>query len=182
MRIIAGEAGGRKLNSLKKSNARPTLDRVKEAIFSMIAPYLQSSNVLDLFAGFGGLGLEAISRGANMATFVEKNYKNARIIKENIELCKFQDRTNLEVKDVFSFVTNTPDKYDNIFMDPPYNQGYEDKTLQIIYENEIIKQNGLIIIEHSKRTTIKELETFIKVKDKEYGDTAITVMQKKEEV
>ena len=181
MRIISGKARGRKLSSKKNSNARPTLDRVKEAVFNMIAPYIHDSNILDLFAGFGGLGLEAISQGAQKATLVEKNYKNAKIIKENIEICNFDDKTILEINDVFSFITNTKEKYDIIFMDPPYNKGYEEKTLLLIYENDLIKKNGLIIVEHSKRDNINNIEDLKIIKEKEYGDTAITVLQQREE-
>jgi 16S rRNA (guanine966-N2)-methyltransferase len=181
MRIIAGIAKGRKLSSQKNSNARPTLDRVKEAVFSMIAPYIVESNVLDLFAGFGGLGLEAVSRGAQKATLVEKNYKNSKIIGENIDICKFKDSTDLQIDDVFSFITNSTDKYDLIFMDPPYNKGYEEKTLLLIHEYDLIKENGLVIIEHSKRDSIDDLATMTKIKEKQYGDTAITVLQQREE-
>src|SRR6056297_2372545 len=107
MRIIAGEAGGRRLKSIKTNQVRPTLDRVKEAIFNIIINNIYGSRGLDLFAGFGGLGLEAMSRGAEFIEFVEKKYKHIEIIKKNIEICGFTEKTRIHKRDVFDFLEET---------------------------------------------------------------------------
>lgn len=182
MRIISGRAGGRRLKSSKKSNARPTLDRVKEAVFSMLAPYLVDAEVLDLFAGFGGLGLEAVSRGAARAVLVEKNRRNLGIIRKNIDLCGFLDNVELIQNDVFDFLSNRSDSYDIIIMDPPYRKKYGGKIVEIIENNCLLKDGGLIVIEHSNKEEFSDTQYSNIIKEKEYGDTAITIFQFREEI
>ena len=181
MRIISGKAGGIRLKSLKNSNARPTLDRVKEALFSILAPYLREAKVLDLFAGFGGLGLEAVSRGAKEVTLVERNRKNADIIRKNIDLCNFNNEVELIQGDVFKFLDKSNSNFDIIIMDPPYNKKYGEKLLKIISNNNLIKDKGLVVIEHGKNETINDVNDLIKFKEKKYGDTFLTILVKREE-
>lgn len=182
MRIIAGKAGSIKLKSINNSNTRPTLDRVKEAMFSMLIPYIQGAKVLDLFAGFGGLGLEAVSRGATEAIFVERSRKNINVIKENINLCNFEKEVKVIKDDVFNFLHTNNEKYDVILMDPPYKKEFGKKLLKEIDQNKMLKNNGIIVIEHSKNESLKNQNNFFKIKDKKYGDTKLTFFENREEI
>lgn len=173
MRIIAGIAKGRKLKSIENSEVRPTLDRVKEAIFNILGPLVQDCNILDLFAGFGNLGLEALSRGANKVTFVEKNYKNSSIIKSNLELCNFQDRGKVITEDVFTYLKRETVKFDMIFMDPPYQKNLIENTLKKIVNINLIYNDSIIIGEMYHKITLKIPESLHIIKQKKYGDTRI---------
>ena len=182
MRIIAGKAGSIKLKSINNSNTRPTLDRVKEAMFSMLIPYLQNANVLDLFAGFGGLGLEAVSRGASNAVLVERSRKNVKVIKENIDLCNFQDKVTVIQDDVFNFLESTNEKFNIILMDPPYKKEFGEKLLSKIKRNNILNEKGIIVLEHSKKENLTKQNNLLKIKDKKYGDTKLTFFENREEI
>jgi len=181
MRIIAGRAGGIKLKSLKTNKVRPTLDRVKEALFSMLLPYMPMEKGLDLFAGFGTLGLEALSRGVNLMTFVEKNRRHVDIIKENIKKCKFDEISQVVQDDVFNFLNKTDNKYDIVFLDPPYNKNLVNKTLNLLLKNNLLHNESLIIVEHHKGEVIEDIEQLIVIKDRNYNDTVIKVYLYKEE-
>lgn len=179
MRIIAGEARGRKLKSIKSKNTRPTLDRVKEAIFNMIGPDIFGISGLDLFAGFGNLGLEAISRGADRIIFVENYFKNVKIIKENIILCGFTDRAEVVNEDVFSFLQRIKKEFGLILMDPPYNKGLVKKSLSLIEEYNVIAPEGIVVAEHKASESIDDdtLSLLKIIKNKKYGDTGVTILQ-----
>ena len=181
MRIIAGRAGGIKLKSINTKKVRPTLDRVKEALFSMLLPYMPKDKGLDLFAGFGTLGLEALSRGVNSMTFVEKNRRHLNIIKENVNKCKFDDLSEVIQNDVFNFLKQTDNKYDIVFLDPPYNKNLVNKTLHLLLENNLLHNESLIIVEHHKGEIIEDIEQLIIIKDRNYNDTVIKVYLYKEE-
>jgi len=178
MRIIAGESKGRRLKSIKGTSTRPTLDRVKESLFNIISPYLLVDKGLDLFAGFGGIGIEGISRGVKSFLFVEKDYRNSRVIQENIALCGYEDRGIVKTGDVFSFLENTSEKFDLIFMDPPYNKKLVEETLSIIEECDILSKYGLIVAEHEANYQLNNIFDFTIIKQKTYGDSAITVLSK----
>ena len=124
MRIISGKYKGRHLVSFKADHIRPTMDRVKETLFNKWMGYIEEAHVLDLFAGTGNLGLEALSRGANHVTFVEKNSKSISIIRENIQTLKIPPTEQVVLpKDVFSFLkTYAADPFDLIFIDPPFTE------------------------------------------------------------
>jgi 16S rRNA (guanine966-N2)-methyltransferase len=181
MRIIAGRAGGIKLKSINTNKVRPTLDRVKEALFSMLLPYMPKDKGLDLFAGFGTLGLEALSRGVYSMTFVEKNRRHLNIIKENVKKCKFDEMSKIIQNDVFRFLNQTNNKYDIVFLDPPYNKNLVNKTLNLLLKNNLLHNESLIIVEHHKGEVIKDIEQLIVIKDRNYNDTVIKVYLYKEE-
>ncbi len=182
MRIIAGEAGGRRLKSIKTDRVRPTLDRVKEALFNIINFKIYGSTVLDLFAGFGSLGLEAVSRGAKHVDFVEKDKKFTGIIINNINICRFNNRTRVFTTDVFTFLTkNSTHKYDIIFMDPPYGRNYINRVMELIIEKNILTDEGLIIAEHHKNDITNNFKQFSTIRDRSYGNTVIKVYKKREE-
>ena len=175
MRVIAGNLGGRRLAAPKGMSTRPTIDRVKEAIFSTITPFLPGARVLDAFSGTGSLAIEALSRGAKEAVLIEKDLKAYKIIKQNIE--------NLSVsgsKEIFGdclkviLRMNDDEKFDLIFLDPPYNKGFLDKAIKVIMEKDILNKEGIIIIETNSRNNeafdMFELEV---LKKADYGDTSI---------
>lgn len=180
MRIIAGQAKGRKLKSVKGTPTRPTSDRVKEALFNIISPYLYLSKGLDLYAGFGGLGLEALSRGVESFFFIERNKRNCQLIKENINISGFNNQAMVKRDDVLEFIKKTNEKYDLIFMDPPYKQGLVEKTLGLILEYDIINSGAIVVVEHEKSLKLKDKDKLKIIKEKVYGDTAITVLLKEE--
>lgn len=178
MRIIAGESKGRRLKSIKCTSTRPTLDRVKESLFNIITPYLLVDKGLDLFAGFGGIGIEGISRGVKSFCFVEKDYRNSRVIQENITLCGYESRGKVKTDDVFSFLENTSEKFDLIFMDPPYNKKLVETTLSIIEKKDILNEYGIIVAEHEANYEVDDVFDFTIIRQKTYGDSAITVLSK----
>lgn len=181
MRIITGTAKGQKLFSGKKTDTRPTQDRVKEAIFNMLGSFVIECRGLDLFAGFGGLGLEALSRGAKHFTFVEHNKANCKIIKKNINLCGFKDRSKVIKDDVNNFLEKNNEKWDLIFMDPPYEKENILSILNSILKNEIIAEKGIIVVEHSKRQQISCPDRLNVIKERTYGDSGIHILGLKEE-
>lgn len=181
MRVISGKAGGRRLKSRNNLDVRPTQDRVKEAVFNILAPVIYEKSVLDLFAGFGGLGLEAVSRGASEAVLVERDYKNAKIIKENISICDFEDRVSVEVEDVFGFLKMGNKSFDIIFMDPPYKRGLVEKALIEVVKNNVLAEEGYIVAEQHKDELVPDIVELNCIKKKEYGSTRIVFMEKGED-
>ena len=134
MRVIAGSARSLKLKTLEGIDTRPTTDRIKETLFNMIAPYLYDCEFLDLFAGSGGIGIEALSRGAKEAVFVEKNPKAMECIKENLKFTRLEKKGITLTKDVLNALYQLEgDKvFDYIFMDPPYDQGLERQVVEYL--------------------------------------------------
>ena len=179
MRIIAGEAKGRNLAGRNSNQVRPTLNRVKEAIFNILGPVVPGCRVLDLFAGFGNLGLEAISRGAKEVIFVEKEYKNTAIIKKNLKTCGFENRGIVQQNNVFNYLNTVIQNFDLIFMDPPYSQGLADKALKSICTHDVIFDDSLIILECYQDDVINKPESLIQIKEKEYGDTRVDIYRRK---
>ncbi len=175
MRIIAGRAGGLKLKSLKGRDVRPTLDRVKESMFNIIAFYLPGAEVLDLFAGFGSLGIEALSRGANKADFVEIKRAHLKIIEDNLKKANFFDQAALYNQDVYLYLKSCSQKYDLIFMDPPYNKAMTAEAVQLIIENNLLKDNGLIISEKSAEEEAADFNGLSIIKNKRYGNSLLTI-------
>jgi len=177
MRIIAGRAGGLKLKSLKGRDVRPTLDRVKESMFNIIAFDLPGAEVLDLFSGFGSLGIEALSRGAAKSDFVEINKAHLKVIEQNLKKAKLFDLAKLYNQDVYLYLKNCSQKYDIIFMDPPYQKDMSAEAIELIIENDLLKTNGLIISERSESENIEEYEELKIIKNKKYGNSLIIIYQ-----
>ena len=175
MRIIAGSCKGRKLHTLKGDNTRPTADRVKEALFSVLAPYLAGAKVIDAFAGSGALGLEALSRGADSAWFCEHNRAAAQVCARNIADCAFE-KAHLLVGDVLTLLPRLRmDKpelcFDLIFLDPPYRGDLLIRTVQIIKDHALLADSGIIIAETAASTPPLDLPFCRLQKEKKYGDT-----------
>lgn len=179
MRIIAGKAGGLKLKSLKGRDVRPTLDRVKESMFNIIAFYLPGAQVLDLFSGFGSLGIEALSRGSETADFVEVNKSHLKIIEDNLKKARLFDQAELFNQDVYLYLKNCSRKYDLIFMDPPYEKDMTAEAVKLIVDNHLLKENGLIISEKSAAEEAEEFDGLTIIKNKIYGNSLLTIYKQK---
>ena len=186
MRIIAGKNRGTKLYTLDGDDiTRPTLDRVKESLFNIIMQYLEGSNVLDLFAGSGALGLEALSRGANEVTFCDNSIKAINVIKNNIEKTRQEEKARVLYKDFVKAILNLKDenkKFDIIFLDPPYKTDYIIKAIEMIIEEDLLSDKGIIIAETDEKSRIiKELENKdISIYDiRKYGRIDIIFLKRK---
>jgi 16S rRNA (guanine966-N2)-methyltransferase len=176
LRIIAGELKGRKLFTPNVNTIRPTSDKVKESIFSMIAEYLEDAIVIDLFSGTGNLGLEAISRGASRCYFGDKSKESLDLTLKNIAHCKVQDRSILFHGDFERVLARIQEKADIIFLDPPYRDGLLDKCLNQIHEMSILKEDGIIVAEHGADEQLPEIVYgFRKIKERRYGTIAISI-------
>ncbi|QUH27420.1 16S rRNA (guanine(966)-N(2))-methyltransferase RsmD [Vallitalea guaymasensis] len=156
MRVIAGKARRINLITPKGLDVRPTTDRTKETLFNIINVDVYDSRFLDLFSGSGAIGIEALSRGAGSAAFVEKSIDSLKCIKDNLEKTKLSDMAKIYKIDVIhalnKFYTNN-EKFDIIFMDPPYDKGWESKVISLIEQNDLLDRDGMIICESSIDTT-----------------------------
>ena len=179
IRVIAGLAKGHKLKTIPGMTTRPTLDRVKESLFSIILNYLPDSEVLDIFSGTGSLGIEALSRGAKHAYFVDKSKDCCDIIKENLIHTKLQDKStiyNMNFDDAIVKLAAQNKKFDLIFLDPPYNKNFVQEMLKILMNSDIINDDGILIAEHHINDILPEHEGKLTLADKrKYGDTALSL-------
>jgi len=161
---------------------RPTSDKVKEALFNIIQMRLQGSIVLDLFAGTGNLGLEAISRGSQKAIFVEKDRRAISVLNKNRNALGYVEQTEIIPRDVFKALTDLSKRdilFDIIFVDPPYQKGYEEAVLSSIDKAKILKPDGIIVIEHDKkRLPPEKVESLIRFDQRIYGRTGISFYRK----
>lgn len=170
MRVISGKSRGKKLIALEGDNTRPTLDRVKEALFNKIQNNIQDAVVLDLFAGTGALGIEALSRGAKEAIFCDKVFEAIQVIKTNIENTKNLEKSTIINKDyneVLEELAKQNKKMDIVFLDPPYKTNFAIMALQKIIMSNLLTEDGIIIIETDDITKEDEI---IKIKEAEIFD------------
>ena len=176
MRVISGKARGTSLYSLEGLHTRPTTDRVKESMFSIINFSIPDAVVLDLFSGSGALGIEAISRGAKKCYFVENSKQAADIVRKNIEKTNCTENAILKVMDYKAFLNSATEKFDVILLDPPYNKKMCDEALKIIFEKNLLSDDGVIVCE----TECNEIITtdFTKKKDYKYGKILLSVFVK----
>lgn len=148
MRVIAGKARRLKLKTPGGEHTRPTADRIKETLFNMLQPYLPDAVFIDLFSGSGGIGIEAISRGARHAYFVDNNRQAVDCIKNNLKFTRLAEQATVLRQDVYSALDGIHEKEaDVIFMDPPYNEGYEKKVLQNLLDKSYVTDRTLIVVE-----------------------------------
>ncbi len=185
MRIVAGEFRSRVLQTLEGDNTRPTLDKVREAVFSRIGPYFENGErVLDLFAGSGAIGLEALSRGAAEAVFVDKSFQAVRIIRKNIESLKVNDRCrvlNLDYGQALRLLKEEKQCFDLIYLDPPYRLQAISGIIKQVSADELIAKGGIIVAETLKEEEIEIPEGFEREKEAFYGITKITYIRFKGE-
>ena len=177
MRVISGSVRGLKLNTPTNNDIRPTTDRVKEAMFNVIASEIYDSIVFDMFSGSGALGIEALSRGAKKSYFCDKNRQSIEVLKKNIEKTRFEDRSNVTVGDykvAIDMLKKNNIRCNLIFVDPPYYEGYFEEVLKSIVENEILEDDGVIVVEHDAKTDIPEIFGLEKFKEKKYGITKLS--------
>lgn len=176
MRIITGSARGTKLQTLDGELTRPTSERTKEAIFNMIQFDIEGRRVLDLFGGSGQLALEALSRGAVSATIVDSNPDAVKIIKENAKKTHLFEKCVVLTKDYNAYLKgNGKEKFDIIFLDPPYDTDMQKKSLSMILENEMLNFGGIIVLESGK-DEIPEYGSLTLHKHSRYGHSYVTVL------
>lgn len=172
MRVIGGSAKRLQLKTLDGFETRPTTDRIKETLFNMISPYICDCTFLDLFSGSGGIGIEALSRGAKEAVFVENNPQAMACIRENLIFTKLDRQAVLMPSDVMTALRKLEGtkQFDYIFMDPPYNKMLEKQALEYLAESDLVTDDTVIIVEAAKDTDFGYLEDFgyTLLKTKEY--------------
>jgi RNA methyltransferase, rsmD family len=177
VRVISGSARGLKLNTPGDDRVRPTTDRVKESMFNIIQDWVYDSQVLDLFAGSGALGIEALSRGASQAVFCDNSLDSIKIIKSNIEKARVADRSQIVSGDFKRCLRDMEAKnqsFDMIFVDPPYYEGLFEEVLDTIRSCKILKKDGIVIVEHDAKRPIGQVEGLEVYKEKKYGITMLT--------
>jgi 16S rRNA (guanine966-N2)-methyltransferase len=179
VRVIAGMARGRTLKAVPGIGTRPTTDKVKEAIFSMIGPYFDGGLGLDLFAGTGGLGIEAISRGLERVVFIDLEQTSIQVIQDNLKSIGFTDQSEVyrnEAMRALKVLAKRGLKFDLIFLDPPYKMKQADKILLQMQQMEMIQEHATVVVEHEAAHTYDDtIGRFHQRKRTSYGETAITI-------
>ncbi len=180
--MISGTAKGTRLKTQKGMTTRPTSDMVKEGLFNIIAQYVQGAQVLDLFAGTGSLGIEALSRGADCCRFVDKSQSCCRLISENLKLTRLADKAIIDNSDVFFAIERlgySGTKFDIILLDPPYYKNIIGPTLNYISKNDIIRTGGLVIAERNKNDpVVPDNGSLVIFRERRYGDTSLDIYLK----
>lgn len=175
MRVTGGVAGGATLRSPKSPGVRPTTDRVRSALFNILAGYgLEDVRVVDLYAGTGSLGIEALSRGAAHADFVEADRRQVEVIRENLRDTKMIDRGTVLRADVGKAIDNLKGPYDFILMDPPYTQPFPKDVVERIGHLGLLAEDGIVIVGHASRVKADErLGVLARWQDRRYGDASL---------
>ena len=179
MRVISGSARGRRLKELPGMDTRPTTDQVKESIFNIIQFDVEGRKVLDLFAGTGQMGIEALSRGAAHATFVDLAPAAAKIVRENVELTRFNDVSRVVQSDWRGFLSSCREKFDLIFLDPPYRTDMLENAMQTIAAIDILSEHGIMICESPLDKELPDLAApYEKGKEYRYGKIKVTLYRR----
>lgn len=181
MRIITGSAKGIHLQTLPGDVTRPTSERSKEAIFSMLCFDIEGRDVLDIFAGSGQMGLEALSRGANFATFIDKSPEAVKVIRANVTKTKLSDNAEIFVSDAFDFIKrNGGRKYDIVFIDPPYALRTASKIAYELYNSGMLKPSSLLVCESEEADIFDSCsearDVFEEIKHKKFGMAHISLL------
>lgn len=173
MRVISGKMRGTNLESPKDRSVRPTTDRIKEDIFNIINPYVYEASFLDLFAGSGAMGIEAISRGAKKSVFVDRSAKSVSLVRRNVKKTRCEEKSVILKRSAEAYVSAAEESFDIIFLDPPYRF----EKLKLIIENiikyGILKDDGILIVEHDKNIPLEINEGLSKVREKTYSLTQV---------
>ena len=180
MKVISGFLKGRNIKGYNIEGTRPTMDRVKESLFGMIQDMVPQSTVLDLFAGSGNLGLEALSREAKYTYFVDNNPKAITIIKKNIDNISIDNCKvlNMNYKKALNYFNNNQIKLDLIFLDPPYETSYIEDSLFLIDKYSLISNKGIVVCESNDLNKIIYSKNYEVLKEKKYGDEYIVILEK----
>ena len=177
MRINSGRFKYRKLEI--PESARPTTEKVREAVFSMLIGRVEGATVLDLFAGSGSLGLEALSRGAEFCVFNEGDRKNYKILKNNIENCKAEEISSTYNNDFRKALTLANREFDIIFVDPPYREGYYGEVFELVEEYGLLADGGVIVAEHLNDNELSDnMLSFSRTKHKRYGTIGVDFFER----
>ena len=184
MRVIAGKYKGRRLNSPENYDIRPTSDKAKEAMFSILTAEVYGSRVLDLFAGTGSLGIEALSRGAASCVFADSSRASLRLINANLEHCAVEEDTKVLPGDFRKVLLKLSariedgleEKFDIILLDPPYGKGLLTEAIELISDGNILSEGGTIIAEHRKEEELPDtIGRYKKEKDRRYGIVKLSI-------
>jgi 16S rRNA (guanine(966)-N(2))-methyltransferase RsmD len=181
MRISGGESKGRKIKPPKHGGVRPTSDKVREALFSILGGRVDDAGFLELFAGTGAVGIEALSRGAARAVFVDSSVKSARLISENLEALGYRERAAVVAKDVLQFLKKTASElgpFDIVFVDPPYHEKVGMEAMELLGGEDAayLSPGATVVFEHFKKYPAPEgVGRLAKKKDYTYGDTVVSV-------
>ncbi|QCJ45148.1 16S rRNA (guanine(966)-N(2))-methyltransferase RsmD [Bacillus sp. S3] len=186
MRVVSGICKGRPLKAVPGNSTRPTTDKVKEALFNMIGPYFDGGIGLDLFAGSGGLGLEALSRGFEKVIFIDRDAKAIQVIHENIKACKFEEKTEVYRNDADRAVKaliKRAIRFDYIFLDPPYKKQQLVSLMEKMDQQDLVKTNGIVVCEHGHDVDLpKTVGRFTEIKHEQYGIIAVTIYVRNREL
>ncbi|MFC4766054.1 16S rRNA (guanine(966)-N(2))-methyltransferase RsmD [Effusibacillus consociatus] len=182
MRVISGELKGRRLTPVPGHSTRPTTDKVKESIFNIIGPYFDGGTVLDLFAGTGSLGIEALSRGMDRAVFIDQDPKALQIIRKNVESCGVENRVRIfrnDARRAISLLAKNQETFDLVFMDPPYHLDLIPKMISALSQQNLLEDTAIIVGEHSSARELPDrIEAFFRWKFVTYGDIAVSFYKK----
>jgi len=181
MRVISGTARGKKLISLEGLETRPTLDRVKEAIFNILQFDVKDSKVLDLFSGSGALAIESLSRGSKYAVLCDSSNKAIEIINKNLEATRLKNKTEVINKDyiqTLKYLKDKDKKFDIVFLDPPYKSDYIKKSTEKILEYNLLSENGIIIVETNDEKIIKDIKGIEIYDTRKYGIVHVIFIRK----
>lgn len=180
MRVIAGTRKGRELSAPKGMNTRPTLAKVKEAMFGMIQFDIEGAEVLDLFAGSGSLGIEALSRGAKHAVFCDADRQAVSVIKDNLKRLDFINEASVYYGDSLKLLDTIGTRFNIVLLDPPYESGLETEAVRLLDEKALLEPGAIVLAEHSKEVPPVFTEAYTVLKTKKYGDTYVTYAVYKE--
>ena len=183
MRVISGKARGINLKTPDGMLTRPTADRVKEAMFSILQFELSGAKVLDLFGGTGQLGIEALSRGAEDVVFVDQRIEACGLIRENLKRTNFVSSATVVQSDYLDFLKKCKKKFDIVLLDPPYAENFLENSLKMISEIDILQSGGIIVAERpAEKELIVDFRGYLRSKDYKYGKTILTLFRKTQDV
>ncbi len=178
MRVVAGEFRGRRLDRIEGMDIRPTSDKVKESLFNILGEAVIDSVFLDLFGGTGGVGIEALSRGAKHVVFIDTDIKSIKVLKGNLDHLNIKDNVevfNTEYSTAISRLYRNKEEFDIIFIDPPYSIGLAQNALKEIDKYPILAQSGLIIVEHDSKDDMPSIQGKLYMyRSKQYGNTTLS--------
>ncbi|RSD28132.1 16S rRNA (guanine(966)-N(2))-methyltransferase RsmD [Mesobacillus subterraneus] len=181
MRVVSGELKGRSLKAVPGTSTRPTTDKVKESLFNMIGPYFNGGLGLDLFAGSGGLGIEALSRGLDKVIFVDREGKAIHVVNENLKSVGLEDRAEVYRNDAVRALKAIRKRelvFNYIFLDPPYKKQQLVKLLEMISDEKLINAEGIIVCEHASDISLpEEVGSLIQTRSEKYGIIGITLFK-----
>lgn len=177
LRVISGKLKGRKLFAVRGLSLRPTSDRVKESVFNILKDCCAGEKVLDLFAGTGALGIEALSRGAKKAVFVEDSVRSREALLKNLSACRLEDQAEViaqKARDGIRYLEKRGESFGIVFLDPPYGKGWVRLTLAALGKSSLLGPGALVVAEHSPNEEIESLPSLRRVDQRRYGGTRIS--------